>query len=163
MSGLNVEEFEAREQQLLGWASTPMAGHARAPQWVERWREPTGALTLARFDDRVSLSLFGGVLSDPSAAWLEPHLQRMLAGTQQLHFIDQGQLDTPNTNIRNLYMQVLRERRADLGPAHVYIGGNAILRMVTSAANVVLGGLGQFHPDRASFDRALANALVSAR
>lgn len=147
---MNLEDFEAREQQLSS---------GRKPQWIERWREPGGALTCVRFDARVTLSLFGGVLTDDAAEWLTPLLERMLAGTQQLHFIDQGDLETPNGKVRNLYMDMLRRRRADLGPAHVYIGGNAILRMVTSAANVVLGGIGQVHADRASLDRALANAL----
>lgn len=147
---MDVEQFETRERELLA---------GRTPQWVERWREATGALTVVRFDERVSMSLFGGVITDACADWLEPHLTRQLAGTSQLHFIDQGQLDSPNGKVRNLYIATLRERRADLGPAHVFIGSNAILRMVSSTANVVLGGLGQFHPDRPSFDAALTELL----
>ena len=84
---MNLGDFEQREQQLLS---------THEPQWVERWREPTGALTAVRFDPTVTLALFGGVLTDDAADWLEPKLERMLAGQQQLHFIDQGELETPN-------------------------------------------------------------------
>jgi hypothetical protein len=39
------------------------------------------------------------------------------------------------------------------------MGNNVFVRMITMAANVVFSGLGQFHNDRDSLDRALAAAL----
>lgn len=108
---MNITEFDDREQQLV---------RDRAMLWIERWREPTGAMTAARFDARVSLVAFGGVLSDAGADWLEPLLPRLLDAGEQLHFIDQGLLTTPNTKIRNIYMSTLVKRRADLARARVH-------------------------------------------
>lgn len=147
---MTVSDFEAREQQLLDH---------RAPLWVERWRGSTGAITAVRFDSRIGLILFGGKLEDACAEWLKPWLTKAMDGQQQLHFIDQGDLEVPNTKVRDLYITKLKQRRADLARAHVFMGSNVLVRMITMAANVVFAGLGEFHNDRASFDRALAAAL----
>jgi hypothetical protein len=147
---MSLADFDARESQLL---------HDRAPLWTERWREKHGAATAARFDSRVTLIVFGGMLSNDGADWIEPVLPRLLEGTGQLHFIDQGSLDAPNSKVRQVYMSALVQRRADLARVHMVMGGNAVVRMIASAANVVLGGLGEFHGDRTSFDRALAEQL----
>jgi hypothetical protein len=112
-----------------------------------------------RFDERTSLVLFWGKLEDACAEWLEPQLARAMDGQQQLHFIDQGDLDMPNTKVRDVYIATLKQRRADLLRAHVFMGGNVFVRMITMAANVLFSGLGEFHNDRASLDRALAVAL----
>jgi hypothetical protein len=143
-------EFELREAQLLA---------GRAPLWVERWRAESGGLTVVRFDERTSLVLFWGKLEDSSAEWLEPQLARAMTGQQQQHFIDQGDLEVPNTKVRDLYIAALKQRRADLVRAHVFMGSNVFVRMITMAANVVFSGLGEFHNDRDSLDRALASAL----
>ncbi len=146
-----MNEFEAREQQLLDH---------RTPLWVERWRGEAGAITAIRFDERTSLILFGGKLEDASADWLSSRLAKALEGEQQVHFIDQGNLEVPNTKVRDLYIATLKQRRADLARAHVFMGNNVFVRMITMAANVLFSGLGEFHNDRASLDRALTAALA---
>jgi hypothetical protein len=147
---MNTADLEAREAQLLA---------GRAPRWVERWRGESSALTVVRFDERTSLVLFWGKLEDASAEWLEPQLARAVDGQQQLHFIDQGDLDAPNTKVRDVYFAMLRQKRPELSRAHVFMGSNVFVRMITMAANMVFAGLGEFHNDRASLDRALAAAL----
>ncbi len=147
---MNSSDFEAREQQLLD---------RRTPLWVERWRSESGAITAMRFDARTSLILFGGKLEDACAEWLEPWLTNALAGQQQLHFIDQGNLELPNTKVRDLYISALRQRRADLARVHCFMGSNVFVRMITMAANVLFVGLGEFHNDRVALVRALAVAL----
>lgn len=147
---MNSSDFDAREQQVLG---------TRTLLWVERWRGETGAITVVRFDERTTMILFGGKLEDACAEWFEPRLANALRGTQQQHFIDQGNLDVPNTKVRDIYIALLKQRRADLDRAHVFMGGNVFVRMITMAANVLLSGLGEIHSDRDSLDRALAVAL----
>jgi hypothetical protein len=149
---MSLDDFDAREPQLL---------RDRKPLWTERWREKHGAVTAVRFSPRVTLIVFGGMLSNEGAEWIEPLLPRLFEGREQLHFIDQGSLDAPNSKVRQVYMGALVQRRADLARIHMYMSGNAVLRMIASAANVVLGGLGEFHGDRASFDRALAEQLTA--
>jgi hypothetical protein len=147
---MHSSDFDARERQLLG---------DRTPLWIERLRSESGAITAVRFDERTTLILFGGKLDDASAEWLEPRLANALSGTLQRHFIDQGALEVPNTKVRDVYIALLKQRRADLDRAHVFMGSNVFVRMITMAANVVFSGLGQFHNDRDSLDRALAVAL----
>ena len=147
---MHANDFDAREEQLLG---------GRTPLWVERWRGESGAITVVRFDARTSLILFGGKLEDRCAEWLELHLPKLLDGEQQLHFIDQGSLEMPNTKVRDLYISTLKRRRADLLRGHVFMGSNVFVRMITMAANVLLSGLGEIHSDRDSLDRALVVAL----
>jgi hypothetical protein len=103
--------------------------------------------------------LFWGKLEDSCAQWLEPQLARALDGQQQLHFIDQRDLDVPNTQVRDVYIAMLKQKRPVLARVHVLMGSNVFVRMITMAANVVFSGLGDFHNDRASLDRALAAAL----
>jgi hypothetical protein len=147
---MNWGDFEARERKLLG---------DRTTLWVERWRSESGGITAVRFDERVTLILLGGKLDDVCAEWLEPRLVKALHGNQQEHFIDQGELDAPNTKVRDVYIAQLKQRRADMSCAHVFMGSNVFVRMITMAANVVFAGLGRFHNDRDSIDRALAGAL----
>jgi hypothetical protein len=147
---MNSSDFETREQQLLD---------GRTPLWVERWRGESGAITAVRFDARTTLILFGGKLEDASAEWFEQRLANALHGKQQLHFIDQGSIEVPNTKVRDIYISMLKQRRADLDRAHVFMGSNVFVRMITMAANVLFTGLGEFHNDRDSLDRALAGAL----
>jgi hypothetical protein len=144
-------EFESRERQLLD---------GRTPLWVERWRGESGAITVMRFDERTTLILFGGKLTDDCAEWLAPRLTKAMEGQQQLHFIDQRHLDGPNTKVRDLYISTLKQRRAALARAHVLMGSNVFVRMITMAANVLFSGLGEFHADHAGFDRSLAAALA---
>lgn len=146
-----MHEFEARERQVLD---------LRTPLWVDRWRGEAGGITAVRFDERTSLILFGGKLEDTSADWLESRLAKALEGEQLLHFIDQGNLEVPNTKVRDLYIATLEQRRADLARAHVFMGNNVFVRMITMAANVLFSGLGEFHGDRAGLDRALTAALA---
>ena len=147
---MNRSDFDVREEQLFS---------GRTPLWIERWRGEAGAITAVRFDARTSLILFGGKLEDVCAAWLEPWLVKAMEGQEQLHFIDQGNLEVPNTKVRDLYISMLKKRRADLSRAHVFMGSNVFVRMITMAANVLFSGLGEFHNDRDSMDRALAAAL----
>ena len=128
------------------------------PTWIERWREPTGSLTVARLGGRNSLVLFAGVPTDAAADWLDEHLRRALEGAELTHFVDQGLLDRPNAKVRNVYIGALKDVRAELLRAHVYVGDKPLLKMITSAANMVLGGIGVIHDDVESFDAALHEA-----
>jgi hypothetical protein len=147
---MNSSDFDARERELLG---------DRTPLWIERWRSESSAITAVRFDERTTLVVLGGKLDDACAEWLEPRLEKTLSGTLQRHFIDQGAIEVPSTKVRDVYITLLKQRRADLDRAHVFMGNNVFVRMITMAANVVFSGLGQFHNDRDSLDRALAAAL----
>jgi hypothetical protein len=147
---MTSSDYEAREEQLL---------RDRTPLWVERWRGETSTGMFVCYDARTSLIVLDGKLEDACADWLEPLMTKALSGTQLLHFIDQGNLDSPNTKVRDLYITMLRRRRADLIKVHVFMGSNVFVRMITMAVNVLFVGLGEFHNDRAALDRALAVAL----
>ena len=140
-------------------ARTAQFQHDTEIRWVERWRDEDGGLTLIRFNARTTLVMFGGSPHDDCAPWLAEQLPRLLEGEQQLHFIDQHLLDRPSTAVRNLYMSALKQHRASLEIVHIFVGDKPLLKMITSAANMVFGGLGHVHDELEDFDQALRGSL----